>query len=250
MDFQIFGVSVEREIIGVKSFPEIGSERTIQGYDTLLYRETAIHRLFRISVLETTKVGKRKNSRIFDKTAKYDQLLINSIPAICQFDKARKKAPYSPAATCLLDNASDGTFDEIMARRSGAADFKSGGEITPVTYEKEEYVAEMFFQDGKMPLPGIGTSVIGWDENGARVIGGWLYPSESLKDTLSRPGGSEAAISRLGSGTIFDQVILFPQKGEAIDLFGMRFAVLDPQWKTLKYRVDKGYGVFNQARTD
>lgn len=250
MVFQTYGVSLDQEIIGFKSFPEIGAERVIQGYDTLLYRETAIHRLYRVSLSDTVKAGKGKSSKIFDTATKFDLMVINSNSAICQFDKPRKKAPYFPAAICLVDSAAGGAFNEILLRRSGGDNFRSGGAIDPVTYEKMAYVAEMFFQEGKTPLPGIMSRVIGWDDKGARIVGQWLNPSESLSDSLKRPQGQRGPITQTGINRIYDQVFIFPEGGIVVDPAGMRFTVLDPQWKTLKYRVDKGYGVFNQARTD
>lgn len=244
MMFQTFGVSLDQEIVGSKSFPAIGAERIIQGYDTVLYRETAIHRLFRASLSDTVKAGKRKSSKVFDTATRFDLMDINSNAAICQFDKPRKRAPYFPAATCLVDNTADGAFNEILLRRSGDTEFRSGGSIDPVTYEKSAYIAEMFFQDGKSPLPGVMSKVIGWDEKGARIIGLWLGPSESFGDTLKRPRDQRGPIAQTGNNNVYDQVFLFPAGGKMVDPLGMRFTILDPQWKTLNYRIDQGYGIF------
>ena len=153
----------------------------------------------------------------------------------------KKRAPLTPAAHCLIDRGAAGAFDASVVRKNGAPAFSTATAIDAVTYTKEPYRAQMYYRDGKTPFPGITIMTTGWDENGGRFRGQWLYPSPSIDEVIRGGGGPQAVLAQQNTSMLFNTVIMFGDFDGPIDLFGMNFTVLDPQWKTLKYRVDKGF---------
>ena len=89
-EFQQFGVSIASKIVGVTSTPAIGAERTIEGRDLLLYRETAIHELTHITPATEVTLGKGKRAKTFSAQTSYDLMLLDGTPAICEFDEPKK----------------------------------------------------------------------------------------------------------------------------------------------------------------
>jgi hypothetical protein len=240
-DFGQNWVSVVSDAVGLRSFPAIGEERTLDGKNWLFYRETVVHRLYRVTPEREQLVGKGARAVQFGAGVAYDLLMIDSAPAICTFGNASKRAPLLPTATCLVDRDDDGAFDDAVARKSGKLEFTAAGVIAPLPYQKEAYFAEMFYSDNDTPLPGVSVMTKGWNEKAMNLNGHWLAPAESVQD-LMKSGRIEALLKQATASQLFDIDILFGALGEPMNISGMVFTVQDAKWETLTYRIDRGFG--------
>ncbi len=240
-DFQQFGISIASEAAGVKSTPALGETYMLDGKTWRFYRETAFHRLRRLRLGADVHVGKRGKARTFQADDTFDMLLIDKSPAICLFDEPSKRAPFTPAANCLVDRNKDGAFDSWVSRRSGAQETKQEGEIETAPYESESYLAEMFFRDGNTPLPGISVFTEGWNEQAMKLRGSWLVPAEDTRE-LMKAGGIDAVLAQQQKIGLFNLTVLFTSNEAPMDIFGMKVSILDAKWETLTYRIENGFG--------
>lgn len=249
-DIQQNGVSLHYEIVDVKRTPELGESRTIQGRDLLLYQETAIANIFTAELSAPVSVGKARSSVTFDAATKFEMMLIDNSPAVCEVGEPERRQPYAPQATCLIDSEKNSTFDKMRTRRAGQAKFSRAKKIEPVDYIQDTQRAELYFRNQDKPVPGFRASVQGWNENAARVQISPIVPVETRafgEGTLSIDDVNKI-FEQSKSTTVLD--VIYGEDGAVALPGGVRITVTDAKWKTLTYHVERGFDPWYGERTD